>query len=99
MFNSEFIENIAKQILDIAYCIHKKSGAGLLESIYEKCFCYELSKRNIKFVVQKKIRVKYDDIVFEEGLRIDIFVENEIIVELKAQETYHPCGKHNYLVI
>jgi GxxExxY protein len=92
-----FIERIAKEIVDIAFCLHKELGPGLLESIYEKGFCYELSKRNINFVAQKKIRIKYKEIVFEEGLRIDILVENTIIVELKAQENYHPVWEAKLL--
>ena len=45
---------LAAQLVDIAICIHKALGPGLLESIYEKCFCYELAKRNILFERQKK---------------------------------------------
>jgi GxxExxY protein len=81
---------LATQIMDIAITIHKFLGPGLLESIYEKCFCYELMKRNIPFVVQKNVELVYDKLVISEGLRIDILIDNLIIVELKAQDVYHP---------
>jgi GxxExxY protein len=93
----EFQERIGKEIVDIAYKIHTTLGPGLLESIYEKCFCHELKKRGINFVCQKKIRITYDDVVFEEGLRIDLMVEDIIIVELKAQENYHPVWESQLL--
>lgn len=81
---------LAGQIVDSAICIHKAVGPGLLESIYEKCFCYELNKRNIPFERQKVVVLKYDKLIIEEGLRIDILVDKLVVVELKAQEYYHP---------
>ncbi|MGJ7030721.1 GxxExxY protein [Niabella hirudinis] len=83
-------EALAKQIVDIAYTIHYELGPGLLESVYQTCFCYELSKRNIRFIQQRKVPIKYDDLEFPEGLRLDILINDLIIVELKAQENYHP---------
>ena len=61
-----------------------------MESVYEKCFCYELGKRNIFFERQKVVRLQYDGLVIDEGLRIDILVDGLVVVELKAQEYYHP---------
>lgn len=84
-------EMLARQIVDIAFKIHNHLGPGLLESVYEKCFCYELKKRGIAFERQQNTPIIYDDeLVVEEGLRLDIIVNNEIIIELKAQENYHP---------
>jgi len=80
---------LASQIVDIAIRIYKSLGPGLLESVYEKCFCYELTKRNIKFLRQRCVEIIYDDLAIDEGLRIDILVDNLVIVELKAQENYH----------
>lgn len=82
-------ESIAKEIVDIAVTIHKQLGPGLLESIYEKCFCYELARRNIPFKRQKNLPIVYDEMIIDEGLRIDILVADEIIIELKAQEVPH----------
>jgi GxxExxY protein len=81
---------LTSQVMDIAITIHKFLGPGLLESVYEKCFCYELMKRNIPFVVQKNVELIYDKLVISEGLRIDILVDDLIIIELKAQDMYHP---------
>ena len=53
--NIEHSEWLGKQIVDIAFHIHKALGPGLLESVYEKCFCYELTKRDISFITQKKV--------------------------------------------
>lgn len=61
-----------------------------MESVYEKCFCYELGKRNIPFERQKTVRLQYDGLVIDEGLRIDILVDGLVVVELKAQAYYHP---------
>ncbi len=90
-------ELIGKQIVDIAYTIHRALGPGLLERIYETCFCYELTKRNIPFVSQQRVHVFYDNLKFEEALRLDILVNNKIIVELKAQESYHPVWEAQLL--
>lgn len=72
-------------------------GPGLLESIYSKCFCYELAKRNIPFEKQKTVRLIYDELIIDEGLRIDILLDNLIVVELKAQEYYHPVWQAQVL--
>lgn len=90
-------ELIGKQLVNIAFTIHKTLGPKLLESVYEKCFCHELRKRNIKFVKQKLVEIIYDGIKIDEGLRIDILVDDEIVVELKAQENHHPVWEAQLL--
>ena len=90
-------EFLGKQVVDIAYQIHKTLGPGLLEKVYEACFCYELTKRNIPFVTQQRVSIVYDNIVFEDGLRLDILVDDLIIIELKAQENYHPVWEAQLL--
>ncbi len=77
-------ELVATKIVDAAYNVYKKLGPGLLEKIYEVCFCHELNKRELKYKRQVDIPIKYDSIIFNEGLRMDVFVENLIICELKA---------------
>ncbi len=85
------------EIINIAISIHKTLGAGLLESVYDKCFCYELGKRNIPFTTQKCVEIIYDNLIIDEGLRIDILVDNLIIIELKAQENSHPVREAQLL--
>lgn len=90
-------EWLGKQIVDIAFHIHKALGPGLLEKVYERCFCYELSKRGIPFTTQRKVPVVYDGLQFEEALRLDILIDNLVIVELKAQENFHPVWEAQLL--
>jgi GxxExxY protein len=99
MYNSlsQETELIASEIVDIAFMIHKQLGPGLLESVYEKCFCYELDLRNIKYNRQKNISIIYDNLIIEDALKIDILVADEIIIELKAQENYHPVWEAQLL--
>ena len=77
-------EWLCKEIVDCAYRVHKELGPGLLEKIYEVCFCHELAKKSIPFERQVYLPVYYDGLIFDEGLRMDVFVDNLIICELKA---------------
>ncbi len=90
-------ESIANKIVDAAYVVHKKLGPGLLEKVYEVCFCYELSKRGLKYRRQVDIPIVYDDMTFDEGLRIDVLVEEIIICELKAVDLINPVWKAQIL--
>lgn len=76
---SEREAEIAAKIVDSAFVVHKNLGSGLLERIYKVCFCHELSKRGLQYKRQIDLPITYDGIKFEEGLRIDVFVENLII--------------------
>jgi GxxExxY protein len=91
------LDIIGKSIVDAAYSVHKNLGPGLLEKVYEICFCHELAKRGLSFRRQVDIPVVYDNIVFEEGLRLDVLVENEIICELKAVEIVNPVWEAQVL--
>ncbi len=88
---------LTSQIMDIAISIHRFLGPGLLESVYEKCFCYELTKRNIPFIRQKSIELIYDNLIIDEGLKVDILIDELVIIELKAQEMYHPVWEAQLL--
>ena len=81
---------LGTEIIDIAISIHKSLGPGLLESVYEECFCYELEKRGLPFTRQHSIDIYYDNLVIQKGLRIDILVDDLVIIELKAQEVSLP---------
>jgi len=80
------VQQIAKEIVDASYQIHSTLGPGLLETVYEVCMQYELSKRNIKYKSQVGIPVEYEGVKLDTGFRLDILVENQVIIELKAVE-------------
>jgi len=94
---SEKDEYLAKEIVDIAFKIHKELGPGLLESVYAKCFYYELFNRKISYENQKQVPIIYQSLVIDEGLRLDLLIEDVIIIELKAQENYHPVWEAQLL--
>jgi GxxExxY protein len=94
---SDHEEWLAKEIVDIAFTLHKALGPGLLESIYERAFCYELTIRNIPYIIQTKVPVVYKDVEFQEALRLDILVDDRVIIELKAQENFHPVWEAQVL--
>ena len=77
---------LANIAVDICYTIHKELGPGLLESVYEAAFAYELEKRNIPYTRQQGIVAKYDDVILDVGFRADIIMDNKLIVELKSIE-------------
>ena len=86
-------EDIAKIIVDAAYCVHKELGLGLLEKVYEICFCHELTKRGLLYQRQIDVPIVYDGVTFDEGLRLDVLVENLIICEPKAMNNMNPIGE------
>ena len=90
-------ELVAQKIVDAAYIVHKPLGPGLLEKVYEVCFCHELSKRGITYKRQVDIPIVYDGIVFQDGLRIDVLVEGLIIYELKAVVEINPVWEAQVL--
>jgi GxxExxY protein len=83
-------ESLGKIIVDAAFTVHKNLGPGLLESIYEPCYCHELSKRGASFNRQVVVPLVYDGIEFPEGLRLDVVVADLVICELKSVESIHP---------
>ncbi len=80
---------IANQLIGIAVNIHKAMGPGLLESIYEKCIINELENRNILFERQKAVDINYNNLLIEAGLRLDLLIDDLVVVEIKAQDDYH----------
>jgi GxxExxY protein len=89
MSDNEHIEFIASQIVDSAIKIHKYLGPGLLEKVYETCLEHELKKRGLTVQRQLIIPIEYDSLCLEEGFRLDLLVENKVIVELKAIENHN----------
>jgi len=88
---------ISREIVDAAYQIHTKMGAGLFESVYETIMAYELQKRGLRFERQKPIPVIYEGVHLGEGFRADFIVENLVIIELKSVERIAPVHKKQLL--
>lgn len=86
----EELNNITYDIIGAAYKVHRELGPGLLESTYETCLEYELLKSGYQVKRQVSIPVCYDKIVLDGGYRIDLLVEDSIILELKAVEEIMP---------
>jgi len=84
------LDEITGAIVDAAMKIHVRLGPGLLESVYEAVLARDLERRGFQVERQKAIRFEYDGMVFEEGFRADLLVEDRVIVELKSVEKLAP---------
>lgn len=86
----EKLNQLTYEIIGAAYKVHSELGPGLLESAYEVCLEYELLKKGFKVERQKPLPVVYENVKLEAGYRIDLLVEDAVIVELKAVEEIAP---------
>ena len=87
---SQLEEEIGKAIVNAAFKVHQELGPGLLEKVYEVCVTYELRKAGYDVKRQLGIPIVYDGIQFDEGLRLDLFVNDLVVAELKAIDTVNP---------
>lgn len=90
MITQKSINNLAYKVIGCAIEVQKELGPGLLESIYQRCMEVELKNKNLSFQSQLKIPIKYKTVTMDCDLRLDILVEDLIIVELKTVETLLP---------
>jgi GxxExxY protein len=86
----KYINDLAFELVGCAIEVHKQLGPGLLESIYEECFCEEVAYRRIKYLRQMSVPVAYKTKKLNVDLRLDVLVENLVVCELKAVETLLP---------
>lgn len=86
----ERTEEIAKIIVNSAFKVHKELGPGLLERVYEVCLAYEINKAGLEVQSQIDLPIIYDGVILKEKLRLDLIVENSVIVEVKAVEIVNP---------
>lgn len=84
------LEDLSREVIGAAIEVHRELGPGLLESAYEACLCHELGLRGIKHHRQKEQPVTYKGLLVECGYRIDILVEDRMVLELKAVEALLP---------
>lgn len=84
------IEEIASIVIDASFQIHKDLGPGLLESVYEAVLACDLSRKGLTVERQKLVPVQYQGMTLDEGFRLDLLVDGQLIVELKSVENMHP---------
>jgi GxxExxY protein len=88
---------ISEKIIGCAIRVHKKLGPGLLESIYEEALCYELELAGLAFQRQLRVPIKYDNVHLATPLRLDLLVEEKVIVDNKAVADTTPIDKQQLL--
>lgn len=91
------INQITEKIIGCAIEVHKSLGPGLLESAYEECLSFELLKAGLKIERQKPVPVVYKDIKLDCGYRMDLLVENTVIIELKTLDAFNPVHEAQIL--
>jgi GxxExxY protein len=82
--------DLTYRIIGLAMRVHSRLGPGLLESVYHRCLCHELSRADIPFEQQVRLPIRYDGVEIDAGYVVDIVVQGEVILELKAVENLHP---------
>jgi GxxExxY protein len=93
----EETDEVASKIVDAAFAVHKALGPGLLESVYEICLLHEIAKRGLRAERQVLLPVVYDNLRLDAGLRMDLVVEDRVVVELKTVEMLLPVHKAQLL--
>ncbi len=86
----DYLNRISGTIVDAAIKVHTGLGPGLLENVYETCLAYELEKRGHKVERQVQLGVNYEGVKLDIGFKLDLLVDSEVIVELKAAEKLLP---------
>ena len=81
-------QNLTQEILNSAFKVHSALGPGLLESAYQACLAYELRQKGLQVEVEKPLPLVYEAVKLEVGYRIDLLVENQVVVELKTVEAF-----------
>ena len=90
-------EYIGKIIVQAAFKVHQALGPGLLEKVYEVCIAHEIKKSGLEVKRQVDIPIRYDGLIFDEGLRLDLLVEDRVICELKAVDQVNPVWEAQIL--
>lgn len=91
---------ISKIVFESGLKIHRKLGIGLYESIYEECLFYELKKAGINVEKQKSLNIQYEELFLENAFRMDLLVENKVVLEIKSVENltnFHAAQLKNYV--
>jgi len=97
VYDMKELDVITAAIVDASMRLHTELGPGLLESVYEVVLARALRKRGFHVEQQKPVRFEYDEMVFEEGFRVDLLVERHVVVELKSVERLAPVHSKQLL--
>src|SRR6476660_1442558 len=97
MVSKKLLDGMTYEIVGCAIEVHKQLGPGLLESVYQKCFLHELCLLNLKFVTQTVTPINYKGTILDAYLRLDVLLEDLIIVELKSMEGILPVHEAQLL--
>ena len=90
-------DDLTAEIIAAAIEVHRHRGPGLLESTYLGCLCHELQQRKLKFESQKPLPLTYKGMSVQSAYRLDILVENRVIVEVKSVSELHPIHEAQFL--
>ena len=91
------LNNISYLIIQAAIEVHRALGPGLLESVYRACLLYELRQRQLAFVAERLVPLCYKDVTLDSAYRLDVLVEDQIVVEVKAIEVVLPVHEAQLL--
>lgn len=97
MINKAFLDDLEYRVTGACIEVHKILGPGLLESIYHQCLVRELQLRNINFSSECKIQIVYKDVLIDSSLRTDLFIEDCLVLELKAIDSILPIHEAQIL--
>jgi GxxExxY protein len=93
----KIVTKLSYNIISCAIAVHKELGPGLLESVYQRCLLYEVQKRGYHVIQNVFVPVVYDALKLDTELRLDLLVENLVVVELKAKDMLHPVDEAQLL--
>ncbi len=97
MINKAFLDDLEYEVTGACIEVHKILGPGLLESIYHQCLVRELQLRKINFDSEHSIQIVYKDLFMDTTLRVDLFIENSLVLELKSVDTILPIHEAQIL--
>ncbi|MBI5307889.1 MAG: GxxExxY protein [Planctomycetes bacterium] len=90
-------DQLSKKVIGLAIEVHRELGPGLLENTYKQCLAYELSQAGINFKIEVELPVKYKNILISCGYRIDLLIEDTLIIELKSVDKILPIHEAQLL--
>lgn len=91
------VDKLTEQVIGLAIEVHRHLGPGLLESAYQECLYYELCKANLKVEREKKLPISYKEIKLDHGYKIDLLIEDQLVLELKTVEDFTDVHKAQIL--